>query len=388
MRLFASILLLLTSIGYTEQSRYALVAGQNNGGPSVMGLRYAESDAQQYAKLLAAYASFPTDKITMVLHPDSAELLHAIDSISKMIASSNDPTNTLFMMYYSGHADAEGLLLGSTHVDFITFKKKLDAIPAGMRIAVFDACQSGVVVAFKGGKRAEPFYLNNQQKSQGEVWIASSSANEQAQESESLKSSLFSFHLFNGLRGSADISADNKVTLNEAYQYAYRKTIETSALTSGIIQHPVYRFNISGEGDIILADLTQKKGGVIIDRACRGSFLILSRDYTDVYADFRKDEQKELFIALPSGDYTIINAHNGTDINLYQFSLAGSKTIHCTQRLFHKSLLHESRIKGVVTDTTTVISQSKISNSLFIMGLVTCAGLFLSGIAAMTLLLK
>lgn len=367
--------------------RYALICGQNDGGATVNKLQFAESDAQSCSRLLSTHAAFSEDRITLVCKPDSATLVQKIDSIAALLGTAANADQTFFLFYYSGHADANGLLLESTHFDFLTLKKKLETLSAGIRIAVFDACQSGAVVAYKGGKRADPFNFAAAAKSRGDIWIASSSANEQAQESANLKGSLFSFHLFNGLRGSADVSADKKVTLNEAYQYAYRKTIETSALTSGIIQHPVYRFNISGEGEIVLTDFTRKQGGVVIDKACRGSFLILSRDYTEVFADFRKDEQKETFIALPAGDYTIINAQNSKEINLYQFALTGSKTVRCTPRQFDRVRAHESRIKGISGDSLrTQLSPLHSSRQMFLLGMASGAMLFLCGVLGIAVL--
>ena len=91
-------------------------------------------------------------------------------------------------------------------------QSKINSIPVGIKIGIFDACQSGAVTAFKGGTRAEPFYLQNQQQIKGLVTIASSAANERAQESETLKGSIFTFHWINGLRGSADVSADKRHT--------------------------------------------------------------------------------------------------------------------------------------------------------------------------------
>jgi len=355
--------LILISISTVSAYRYALVIGQNNGGNNVEKLHYAETDAKRCARLLETYAGFSRQNVTSLLKPDSNRIVAAIEQIKKKVSTATNPQYALFLLYYSGHADAEGLLLDSTYLPFSTLKKMVSEISAGIKIAIFDACQSGAVVAYKGGVRAAPFFLSGQQKMNGEVWIASSSANERSQESETLKSSLFSFHLFNGLRGSADVSSDNKVTVSEAYQYAYHKTIESSALTSGIVQHPVYRFNISGEGDIVLTDLSQKQGGIVIDGSCSGTFLILSRNYTDVYADFHKAAEKETFIGLPIGDYTIINARGGTSIGLYQFSIGKSQTIRCTSSMFHASLLQEARMKGTSSDEGIV--DSSIGTSSF-----------------------
>ncbi len=323
-----------------SQNRYAFIIGQNKGGDNVEALKFAETDAGRFARIMGEYAGVGSENIHLLLHPDSSALAIAGDLLSEKVNALEDPSQSVLIFYYSGHADNEGLLLDSTRYSFSALKRLLGSINAGIRIAVFDACQSGAIVAYKGGKRAEPFFFADRLRSQGEVWIASASAGERAQESTSLKSSIFSFHLFTGLTGSADISGDNRVTVIEAYQYAYRKTLETSALTTGIIQHPVYRFNLSGEGEIILTDLSERKGGVIVDGSCKGTFLVLSRNYLDVFADFSKEYGKERFIALGPGDYVIINAGGeNNDIGLYNFSITGRNTVRCGSKLFRNSYL-------------------------------------------------
>jgi hypothetical protein len=147
------------------------------------------------------------------------------------------------------------------------------------------------------------------------------------------------------LNGSADVSSDNQVTLNEVYQYAYRKTIETSALSTGQVQHPVYRFNITGQGEIILANLAKSEAGIVIGGDCEGKFLILSEDYLNVYADFYKERNRKVFVSLQSGKYTIVNAR-GRDVGTYSFVLKRKGPYNISNSMFIPNTLTESRIKG------------------------------------------
>lgn len=339
--------------------RYALVVGQNAGGSSVENLHFAQSDAERFTDLLSRYGSFFPEDIVTLLHPDSSSLALALAKMVKATATSTNSQNDLFLLYFSGHADGLGLLLDSTHFAFSALREQFSPIAVGMRISIFDACQSGVVVSMKGGKRAPPLALFEEQNLHGEVIIASAAAQELAQESEELKSSIFSFHLMNGLRGSADILPDGKITLNEAYQYAYRKTIETSALTTGVVQHPVYRFAITGEGDIVLTDLTSHNGGIVFDRSCKGSFLVLSRNYSAIYADFYKQDETEQFVALVKGEYTIINARGGSDIKLFQCSIREKEPITLSANMFSSSLIETLRAKGKTQPDTEQVARAK-----------------------------
>ncbi|MBN1604586.1 MAG: caspase family protein [Chitinispirillaceae bacterium] len=332
-----------------EASRYALLIGRNDGGESVEILKYAQKDAQQLADLLRESGGFRPDDIEVLISPDSTQIADALKRMRALTAGSANDNDNLFLLYYSGHADAGGLLLGKERFAFDKIYETFSKITAGVRIGIFDACYSGVVTAFKGGAGAEPLFFERPRSVKGQVIIASSAAYERAQESSSLKSSVFTFHLCNGLRGSADISGDKKITLNEAYQYAYRKTIETSALTSGEIQHPVYKFNIQGQGDIILTSFTDKSAGLLFDKNSVGKYLILSESYLDVFADFYKEKGREHFIVLNTGKYTVIRAFEN-EVGTYSLTLNRTKTRKIRDNMFSPDFLTESRIKGPSSD--------------------------------------
>ncbi len=340
------LLLVVAVTSFSQPIRYALIIGQNNGGPTVNKLRYAERDAQRIAAVLRGLGEFSKENSTLLLSPDSSEINEHIQKIAGKIKARGEQNRALFLLYYSGHADENSLLLSKTRFSLEKLQAVISHFPSAFRIAIFDACQSGAVTAYKGGKRAEPFYLQNSGSLvKGQVIIASASANERALESETLKGSIFTFHLINGLNGSADVSSDNQVTLNEVYQYAYRKTIETSALSTGEVQHPVYRFNITGQGEIVLANLGKSEAGIVIGGDCEGKFLVLSEDYLNVYADFFKERKREVFVSLQSGKYTIVNAR-GRDVGTYSFVLKKKSAFRITSSMFIPNTITESRIKG------------------------------------------
>ncbi|HMA64819.1 MAG: caspase family protein [Fibrobacterota bacterium] len=349
--MFRRVILFLTfccvsAFSQTQHSRYAIIVGQNDGGTSVGTLQYAVRDAKRVAEVLKSIGDFPKENVILLTDPDSLEIQNSIEKTGLLIRNKQEQDKALFMFYYSGHADINSLLLGKTRFSLEKIQKMISVFPAAFRIAVFDACQSGVVTAFKGGTRAEPFYLqNNAALVKGQAIIASASANERAQESSTLKGSVFTFHWINGLNGSADISADNQITLNEAYQYAYRKTIETSALATGEIQHPVYRFNIAGQGDIVLTNLNKSESGIFLGNDCDGKFLVLSEDFLEVYADFYKEKQRDVFISLNHGSYTIVNAR-GSEVGTLILALKRKVITNVKQSMFIPNTLTESRIKG------------------------------------------
>ncbi len=341
--IFISFLLGLASLSMAN--KYALVVGHNLGNEDTTPLRYGQADASRFAQVLQELAGFLKDDIHLLLAPTPKQLKEKLTQLKTQIAKTNSDEADMFLLYYSGHADGNGLQLSSESYSFELLKSELNNIPTKVRIGIFDACQSGVLTRSKGAKAGRPFYLENQDPVEGTILIASSSASEQAQESESLKSSIFSHHWLNGLRGSADFSEDGAVTLSEAYQYAYRKTVETTALLGGKIQHPTYEFKIQGRGEIILTQMNKAPQGVMLTEPMEGAHLLLSQDYSDILADFHKKQGSNMFIPLKEGDYVLIQS-DGSQAKFYQFTLGPKEKKNIYNENLKLSPSDWTRLKG------------------------------------------
>ena len=75
----------------------------------------------------------------------------------------------------------------------------------------------------------------------GQVLITASSASEDAQESDAIQGSFFTHFLTSGLRGAADRDNDGKVTLGEAYEFAYAHTVSNTVGTHAPSNQKVIR---------------------------------------------------------------------------------------------------------------------------------------------------
>lgn len=84
----------------------------------------------------------------------------------------------------------------------------------------------------------------------GTVFIASSSGQQSAHESETVDGSFFTHHLVAALRGAADEDGDGTVALSEAYAYAQRRTVRDAALYTEGEQHPSFRVTLTGRQDV------------------------------------------------------------------------------------------------------------------------------------------
>jgi hypothetical protein len=302
-------LALAISAGPASARRHALLVGDNFGGAGVDSLRFSETDARRFADVLTRLAGFDSADVEILTGCDSAGLEKGLQSMRGKLADSKPSgsgSEDLFLFYYSGHSDRDALRLGNTRYPLEKLRESFQSVPSQIKIGIFDACQSGMMTRFKGGTASKPISLESLKNVYGQVIIASSAMDERSQESDQLEGSVFTHHWLNGLRGSADMSGDRKVTLNEAYQYAYQMTIETTSRTRAGIQHPAYQFRIYGEGDIVLADLTQGRSGLVFGFRQDGKYLVTDKDRGGILADFYKGPDRELLISLPEGSYNVL----------------------------------------------------------------------------------
>src|SRR5581483_6768720 len=100
------------------------------------------------------------------------------------------------LVYYSGHADADGLLLGGDRFTYRELRERLARSQAAVRVAVLDACNSG------------------------------------------------------------------GATLDEAYGYAYGRTVAATLPTLWGPQHPAYDVQLAGVGELQLTTLQRGHQGL------------------------------------------------------------------------------------------------------------------------------
>ena len=208
------------------------------------------------------------------------------------------------LFYYSGHADEKGLLLGEDRYSYRTLRDRMDAVPADVRIAVLDACASGAITRLKGGKRRPPFLVDASSDMRGHAFLTSSSADEAAQESERLGGCFFTHYLISGLRGAADVSGEGKVTLNEAYQFAFHETLGGTADTRGGAQHPAYDIQLSGTGDVVMTDVRQTSAGLVLSEDLAGRCFVRNAD-DQLVVELHKPQGRSVELGLEPGAYRI-----------------------------------------------------------------------------------
>jgi hypothetical protein len=138
----------------------------------------------------------------------------------------------------------------------------------------------------------------------GLVLIASSASDEESQESDEIAGSFFTHYLASGLLGDADASGDGKVTLAEAYTYAYGRTVGSTAETRAGAQHPVYLYDLGGAGDVVLTEIAPSRGGLLFGAANEGLYVVLDGQRRAI-AEVAKAAGSARRLALAPGNYVV-----------------------------------------------------------------------------------
>ncbi len=264
--LLTCVILLLAGAAAATPNRYALVIGSNLGEPDEAPLAYAERDAARVADVLVRLGRVPEENLRLLRGPNVASVRRVLTELRTRVAEARagrSDRRTILFLYYSGHAGATALHLGGHRLDFATLRRLATDVGVDATVLVVDACRSGGLTRVKGGIPDKPFDITveDQLHSTGVAIITSSAHGEDAQESERLAGGIFTHHLLNGLSGAADSSRDRRVTLTEAYRYAYAQTLRATTRTR-VVQHPTYSFRLKGRRELVVTHLDTSGSGL------------------------------------------------------------------------------------------------------------------------------
>jgi hypothetical protein len=287
--------------------RYAVIVGNDTGGADTRPLLYARADARKVHDILTRLGGVAAADAQLLLDGSAQDLLSALAQTERRAAEARARgERTALIFYYSGHAKDGALRLGDTRLPLDSLKARVAASPVDVRIAILDSCRSGELTRTKGARRAPAFQIQAEgpRDAKGLVILTSSSSDEDSQESDLVGGSYFSHHLASGLLGGADKSGDGRVTLFEAYAYAYERTVADTAETAAGPQHPTFSYDLAGNGDLVLTDVAARREGIYLPREAPGGVYYLVDRQGFVAAEIVKNEADRR-VALPPGRYRV-----------------------------------------------------------------------------------
>ncbi len=288
---------------------YALVIGSNAGGAGQAPLHFAEDDAKQVAAVLRELGHAATEDVEVLLHPDAARVTAAVDALGAKVRAASargEPSEVVF--YYSGHARASAITLGGEEIPLGALRERLGTVPATLTIVVLDACQSGAFARVKGAEPAADFTYNSVSNltQKGLAVMASSTSQELSQESDELRGSYFTHHFVTALRGAGDADGDGRVSLDEAYRYAYRRTLASTARTQVGEQHVTLETDLAGQGDVPVTYPAEARAQLELPGALEGRVLVQHRASGAIVAEVQKVAGPPLRLALVAGAYDAV----------------------------------------------------------------------------------
>lgn len=325
--------------------RFALIVGANHGGRARETLRYAQRDAKAVAAVLEQLGGVERGDRVLLLEPSPEQLKLALDDLKKRAAAARESRQrTELLFYYSGHSDERGLLLGEQRVPYREVRDGLVSVGTAVHVGVLDSCSSGALTRMKGGQRRAPFLLDNSNEVQGHAFLTSSSADEGAQESDRVGASFFTHYLVSGLRGAADFSGDGRVTLNEAYRFAFDETLAQTEDTRAGPQHAAYDIQLVGTGDLVMTDLREPAAAMSIPKEVTGRLYV--RDSKgNLVVELNKPQGRVIELALDADTYQILLDRDGV-LSRASIKLPANTTTRLDMRAFSVVEGERNRLRG------------------------------------------
>jgi hypothetical protein len=312
-----------------QDERLAVVVGNNLGLAGEHPLAYAERDARQFHRLLVEVAGVREDRAYLVVGQKADVVRNVITEARGRVMELAAQGPTSMILYVSSHADAESLHFSDSRLPIAELRALVADVPANLRLVIVDACRTPVRSLSKGGKPGPSIDVafSRSDRVKGQAFIFSSSLGEPAQEWVFLRGALFTHHLMSALRGLADADMDGRISLAEAYTYAFRRTSAQAAMAQGHSQHPSFDLDMEGVGDWFFSEPSRLDSVIELDPDLDGTWWVANRG-NELVAEVSKQKGRSIRIAVKPGWYRVASRQGdyarAADLNL---QWGGTRTI-------------------------------------------------------------
>ena len=141
-----------------EPRRVAVLVGNNQGSRAQPALRYAEDDVAKVAGVLSELGGFADTDVHVLTGRPLVAVRAVLAEVRRLIATTRaQGSRTVLLFYFSGHSDGDGLELGNDLWPFSDVRTALKDLGPDVRIVIVDSCQSGTLLAAKGGTPGPAF---------------------------------------------------------------------------------------------------------------------------------------------------------------------------------------------------------------------------------------
>lgn len=336
-------LLALAPNALAEPVRILIAAGSKLGLPAERPLKFADNDARRVRDVMVSLGGVRNEQAIYLSEPTRADLFAALDR-AKAEAQRHRAEEVTLVFYFSGHGDREALHLGTDRVLVSELSAKLAEVPAGLRIAVTDACRA---TRDKGFAADEPFAISATMIPQatGQVWLHASSDGEAAQESDELQGAIFTQAWLSGLRGAADANGDARVTLDESFAFAHSQTLIRSAKSSGVMQKPEAIVSLREAAPVVITQTAARMATLALPQSRDTHFLVYSAGAKSVLSELWGSPDRRLLLRVPPGRYVVQKRIGGAG-GVATIAIAEGEERKLEERDFTSSTLEVIAKKG------------------------------------------
>ena len=304
--------------------RFVLLAGVDDGGPTRRSCATRPATRARWGACWRPWAASRPRTSCSCRRPTAPRSTPRSPTSSSGCAPARTAgVRRELLVYYSGHSDEDGLLVGRDRVGYDELRARVQRAPAELRVVILDSCASGAFTRRKGGVKRAPFLIDASIDMRGHAFLTSSAADERAQESDRIAASFFTYYLVSGLRGAADVNQDRRVTLQEAYQFASQETLARTERTQAGPQHAAYEFDLAGTGDMVVTDVRGTQSGLVLTPELGGRITVREANGALV-AELRKPAGNTIELGLEPGAY-VVAMDSGSTIFQANVALAAGK---------------------------------------------------------------
>ena len=302
--------------------------------------------------LLLTVGNVREENSFLLTAPTAAEVDEAAALLRQKLESAKGAGRLTLFVYFAGHGDEASLHFGNERYP----RSRLDTETDGnvdIKIVIVDACRTLDTGRNMGVSAGAGFDVSIAQSTslQGAVTIQSSQIGEPAHESDRLGGAVFSHHLMSALRGAADADTDGKVTLLEAYQYAYRGTVKDSARGSAVVQHPNFDIDLAGTEDFVMTTPAAASSRLVLSAEQPTIFQVFSLPYFSLVAEFTLSPHNTVTVAVPKGRL-LIQRRTEKDISAVELKLSRGEKRVVSAHEYTPMSIDVTRRRGVAVDTT------------------------------------
>ncbi|MED5372859.1 MAG: caspase family protein [Myxococcota bacterium] len=340
---------LLSAPALAEVHNFALLVANNQGGPGTEPLYFADDDARKVHSVLTGLAGYAEEDVLSVIGGERRDFLQSFGDLKlAMEQAADEGDEVVLFFFYSGHADEQGLMLRNTRVSYEELEALLDRSGADVRMAFIDACQSGGATRRKGGTRQPGFVHDVSERlgAEGTVIITSSASDEASQESDEIAGSYFTHYLVSGMAGFADENGDARVSLGEAYDYIFYETVVRTSQSALGAQHPTYEWDLSGQGDVVLVDLTPTSSALLFSADMQGNFAIFDVERRSFLGEVALDG-RDRRMAVQPGRY-LVQVRYPTHLQVAEVRVKEGQVVDLSQATFEPVSYDKDQAKGAV----------------------------------------